>query len=470
MKRFFKIALSGLLACSMALGFGACRLSPYPQEPDKEKPPENEEPLKTVAVQPLDYEESTTTVYNPDQGFYIPVTVTVKADGVSYNENSMGSVKLNHLRMDISAFSSKAGGTDMALTQAALDGIESLVLYLREHDKNAIVRFCYAPKFGNAANCEPSLANMVNHIKQFCSVLNRFPSTVTALEVGMVGPWGEMHTSEIVKDPATINTLIDTFLKNTTALPVLVRTPKMIYNYLELPNHEDIYRLGIFNDGYLGSDDDLGTYADRETDVAFISGQTAHLPFGGEVTVPESTLHNIEVCLPEMGQIHLSYLNEQWNNIVVEKWKNTTVTENCEGAAPDWYGKSAYDYIQNHMGYRFVLKNSTFTYTENYDSLQIALTLENVGFGNLNKAKKVKILFVDENGKTAYAVNKADFNGENTLNYSLPLDLEKGSYNVYIRLYGDELKGEPRYALQFANSDLYDAALYANRVGSIEIK
>ena len=122
------------------------------------------------------------------------------------------------------------------------------------------------------------------------------------------------------------------------------------------------------------------------------------------------------------------------------------------------------------MGYRFVLKNSTFTYTENYDSLQIALTLENVGFGNLNKAKKVKILFVDENGKTAYAVNKADFNGENTLNYSLPLDLEKGSYNVYIRLYGDELKGEPRYALQFANSDLYDAALYANRVGSIEIK
>lgn len=469
MSKFLRSVLCSLLAFSVTIGLTACApiIPPGTVDPPQVDPP----PTETVAVQTLDYTESTAALSNPDQGFYIPLSVTVKADGITYNPNVIGTAKLYHLRMDISAYSANAGGTNRPLSKAALDGIASLLDLLRERDKNAIVRFCYAPGFGKDANCEPSLENMVGHAKQFLAVLETHPATVTAVEVGMVGPWGEMHTSEIVKDPATINTLIDAFLDNTSTLPVLVRTPKMIYNYLKVPDHLAITRLGLFNDGYLGSETDLGTYEDRETDVAFISGQTEHLPFGGEVTVPASTLHNIEVCLPEMYQIHLSYLNEQWNDQVVAKWKKTSVTADCAAADPLYYGKTAYEYIQNHMGYRFVLRKSTFTYTDALDEMKIALALENVGFGNLNKSKKAEIFMLNEQGTPIMKKTVENFGGESALNYTVPLpdDLKKGAYPVYIRLYGDTHDGAPRYALQFANNDVYDATLSANRIGVLEI-
>ena len=258
--------------------------------------------------QHLNYIESTAKLDNPDQGFYIPLNVSVTDSGVAYPTYMVtDKTKLYHLRIDISAFSANAGETDHPFTDAALNGIRNLLNYLRRLDKNAIVRFSYDKGFDGHANFEPSLAVMLNHVQQFCAVIEEYSATVTALEVGMVGPWGEMHTSTAA-NPENISALIKAFLENTTTVPVLVRTPQMIYNYLGIPSGapegyevpESAYRLGMFNDGYLGSANDYGTYVDRERDVAFISGQTEHLPFGGEVIDPNSTLHDIAVCLPEM--------------------------------------------------------------------------------------------------------------------------------------------------------------------------
>lgn len=430
---------------------------------------EKTNPVEIVAEQSLNYNDSLAAVYNPDQGFYVPINVTVTPDGVTYNREIVtDNVNLYHLRMDISAYSTNAGGEDTPLTDDALSGIKNLLQYLRVRDKNAIVRFCYSPGFGDAVNCEPALEDIVNHVKQFCPIINDFPATVTALEVGMVGPWGEMHSSNIIKDPATINTLIATFLESTTEFPVLVRTPRMIRSYLALEDHSDDYRLGIFNDGYLGTETDIGTYDNREEDVAFVAERSEHLPFGGEVTVPGCSLHDIEVCLPEMYQIHLSYLNEQWNDQVVGKWKKTLVTEDCEAADPLYYGKTAYEYIQGHMGYRFVLKKATFTYTDRYDNIKIELKLENTGFGNLNKTKKAKLLFV-KSGEIAYEKTVEDFTGESEINYSLPIKLNKGQYDVYLRLYGDEHNGKALYSLKFANTGVYSSLLTANRIGKLTV-
>ena len=466
MSKFLRSVLCSLLAFSVTIGLTACApiIPPGTVDPPQVDPP----PTETVAVQTLDYTESTAALSNPDQGFYIPLSVTVKADGITYDPNVIGTTKLYHLRMDISAYSANAGGTDRPLSKAALDGIASLLDLLREHDKNAIVRFCYAPGFGKDANCEPSLENMVGHAKQFLAVLETHPATVTAVEVGMVGPWGEMHTSEIVKDPATINTLIDAFLDNTSTLPVLVRTPKMIYNYLKVPDHLAITRLGLFNDGYLGSETDLGTYEDRETDVAFISGQTAHLPFGGEVTVPDSTLHNIETCLPEMNKIHLSYLNAEWDNRVIEKWKNTFYTQAC-GLERQYYGKTAFTYIQNRLGYRFVLKNSVFTYSSSSEKLNVRLTLQNAGFGNLNRNKRAKLIFTDSTGATAFIADYGEIALKDELEFNVEHGLESGKYDVYLRIYGEELQSAPLYCVKFANDGLWNNDLKANKIGSFEL-
>ena len=429
-------------------------------------------------VQQLNYTESIEKINNPDQGFYRPIYVRVAETGASYNRNIVNdATRLYHLRIDISVFSKAVNATeDKPLSQAALDGIKDLLAFLKEKDKNAIVRFAYDPSYGGAKDKEPALQIILKHIEQVCPILNDYCSTVTAIEVGLIGPWGEMHSSAIA-NAQNISPIIDKFLNSTANIPILVRTPKMIYDYLGIApkdaekriilSTEKAYRLGLFNDGYLGSNSDLGTYTDRERDVEFLSNQTGHLPYGGEVVIPDSTLHNIEVCLPEMNKINLSYLNIEWNNYVIDKWKNSNYTSDC-GKDELYYGKTAFEYIQNHMGYRFVLKKSTFKYTDKLDELSVELQLQNVGFGNLNKEKRAQLIIIDESGDVAFTKAVGSFSGEAKVNYSAKLNLDYGKYDVYLRLYGDEVEGAPLYCLQFANDGLWDSKLKANKIGSLE--
>ena len=429
-------------------------------------------------VQDLNYEESTEEISNPDQGFYRPVYVKIDENGATYNKSAINSqTQLYHLRCDISAFSAAANNAaDKPLTDDALKGLDALLYCLKENDKNAIVRFAYDPGFNGSANKEPALEVMLEHVESVCSVLNRYVNTVTAIETGLIGPWGEMHTSTAA-NPEHITPLINTFLTAASEIPVLVRTPEMIYNYINvfgdkveeisISPDEKAYRLGLYNDGYLGSESDLGTYRDRERDINFLSVQNAHLPFGGEVTVPDSTLHNIEKCLPEMNKIHLSYLNVEWDNRVINKWKNTFYTEAC-GLEKQYYGKTAFTYIQNRLGYRLVLKNSVFTYSASSEKLNVRLTLQNAGFGNLNRNKRAKLIFTDSTGAAAFIADLGEIAVKDELEFNVQHSLENGKYDVYLRIYGEELQSTPLYCVKFANDGLWNDDLKANKIGSFE--
>ncbi len=437
------------------------------------------EPIVTATpisyTQNLDYSEITDKINNPDQGFYRPIYVSVTQDSVTYNENVItDATQLYHLRTDISAFSAANNETaDIELTQEALTGIDNLLNTLYEKDKSAIIRFVYDPGLNGASNKEPAVDMIVTHITQLAPVLNKYPNTLTAIEVGLVGPWGEMHTSTIA-NAETINTLIETFLTTTEEIPILVRTPKMIYNYLgitiddlatyTIPSDSKAYRLGLFNDGYLGSDSDLGTYSNRETEVNWLSQQTSHLPYGGEVVIPSSTLHDIENCLPEMFLLDLSYLNIEWNYEVIDKWEASTYTE-AAGTDSLYYGKTAFEYIQNHMGYRLVLKDSVFTYSEDLSSLNIDFNVQNVGFGNLNREKQLTIFFEDSAGNLV-SEDIGKYKGENHFSISISKDvidqLTTGTHEVYLKLHD----GNEKYSLRFANN-LWNENLEANHIGTI---
>lgn len=427
----------------------------------------------TPHVQSLNYQESTDKINNPDQGFYRPIYVRVKEDGVTYNRNIVNSTtQLYHLRIDISAFSQANNESeDKMLTEDALSGIDELLSFLYANNKSAIARFVYDPGLNGASNKEPSKDMIVQHITQLSAVLDKYHDTLTAIEVGLIGPWGEMHTSTMA-NKEVINTLIETYLANTSEIPILVRTPRMIYDYLGITVNDidtytietssKAYRLGLYNDGYLGSSTDLGTYTNREKEVPWLASQTGHLPYGGEVVMPDSTLHNIENCLEEMYLLHLSYLNIEWNNNVIDKWKNSSYTE-AAGQDSLYYGKTAFEYIENHLGYRFVLKNSTLGYDEDISHMTIDLSLENVGFGNLNRTMNMTVLFQDETGEIT-PIDAGSFRGEQKITIQTPLTLKEGNYNIYLRIDN----GNDKYAIRFAN-DLWEEELQANRIGNISI-
>ena len=426
----------------------------------------------TPIIQNLDYSENVTSFLNADQGFYRTKTVTITQNSVEdFTYIIKDNFQLYHLRMDISAFSSKVnGGSDLPLTQVVLNEIENGLKVFEQNNKNVIIRFAYDPGFDGNANCEPSENVMLNHIEQICSVLNKFPALITAVEVGLIGPWGEMHTSSIIST-GVISRVVDKFLKNTTELAILVRTPKMIYDYLgitideidsyEIPQASPAYRLGVFNDGYLGSDSDLGTYSDREKEIEFISKQTNHLPFGGEVTRPQSSLHDIDICLPEMEKINLSYLNYEWNDAITQqKWMEQKYTASS-GNRQNFFNKSAYEFISSHMGYRFILNNSSFTLEK--ELLTISLDITNVGFGSLNKTKLLDVIFVDSlNNVETFSCGT--FNELLTCKKQVNISsLTSGLYNVYFKAYSLTSENEKGYELRLANN-LFNENLKANLI------
>jgi len=424
------------------------------------------------------YKESLDKIENPDQGFYRPIYVRLNENGATFNKNIINDgTQLYHLRIDLCSFSTAAGGTDKPLTDGALEGLNSVFQTLQDREKSAIVRFAYDPAYGGKANMEPDFNVLLGHIRQASAILNKFTTAITAMEAGFIGPWGEMHTSKI-SDSAHTSALIDEILKNTVSFPVLVRTPKKIYDYLGITVNDAenyiigentaAYRLGLHNDGYLGSENDLGTYTDRAKDTAFLERTNSHLPYGGEAVIPSSPLHNIENCLPEMNKLSLSYLNVEWNNAVIEKWKTTCYTSAC-GNEKNYYNQTAFTYIQNRLGYRLVLKNSKITYSVSRRSLNIKLKTENVGFGNMYKQKQTIFYLTDESGNVAYSFPAQKYCGENAFEFSQKIKLANGRYRIYFCAYGEKIDGKPAYALRFANNNIWDGGLKANFLGEIKI-
>lgn len=417
--------------------------------------------------------ESTARLANPGIGFYRTAPFSLTPDGGG-NMAIYQDYNLHHLRVNIGAFSQANNGTaDLALTTAALNKLEENIDKLYQREKCAVIRFAY-DNFNGVADLEPSEDMILQHIAQVSPILNRYPQTITAIEVGLVGKWGEMHTSKLANKD-TISKLIDKFLTCTQDIPILVRTPAMIYHYLgitlndldtyQIPQTSPAYhRLGIFNDGYLGSSSDLGTYTNREREVAWLSQQTAYLPYGGEVMT--GAMSNIENCLPEMRQMHLSYLNYEWNTQTTwQKWTQTFYTA-ALGDDSAYYGATAQRYIENHLGYRFLVTKRQLQVS--HGKLYLTMQVQNVGFGNLTKVAHASVIMVNQAGQTwRYAVD--DFTGQGTYNLRFKHELPRGKYQVYYCPHLTVKDGQPHYTIAFANDQMYDATQKANLLGTVNI-
>lgn len=321
---------------------------------------------------------------------------------------------------------------------------------------------------------------ILRHIEQIGSVIKNHSDVLTAVEVGMIGPWGEMHSSAIAtKD--NFNALIAAWLKNTDGTtPILARRPRMIADYLGINVKElgdriaqkdtDEYRLGVFNDGYLGSANDLGTYVNRDIEVKWLSNQAAHTPFGGEVTIPGSEYNKINFAAYEMFLTHTSYLNELWNDKVIAEWKNTIYDEKA-GTDNKYYGKTAYEYIRDHMGYRFTISDIALPIKPD-KNIKIKFNITNDGFGNLLKNKTCELLFVgkDKTYISPININPVQWYTGNTYTIESTVNpvLSSGEYTVYLRMRAPQQSDIPRYCVAFANGR-YNFDIQANELGTISI-
>ncbi len=451
-----------------------------------------------LEVQDLSYVDSKETLANPDRGQYIPLKVQYneetglfgeKGDIISAaNEAKRRNISLVHLRVDLSAWSGNENesGEDLELTSEQVASLSNMLDYFRKFSVKVIVRFSYDTSA--KLDKEPkSLDTVMQHLEALRPLFEENKDVITSVDVGILGPWGEMHSTSGVY--ATDEALRMIALKWLDVLPkeltANVRTPvqyRTIFGSL-YNDSEDKYRLGIFNDGYLGSESDLGTFTSgitRDDFVTWMETQGNYTFYGGEVTradpdepdyVPEMEQWSEgEFAASEMARTHTSYFNSEFNlKILRDKWQNQTYTN----ADDEYDGETYFKYITDHIGYRLVLRKSELTPSvETGGIAALRINLENVGFARLIRNHTVHLIF-EKDGvyrriELDTNISKLMSQSDETYTYvfSIPSDMETGVWNVY---YEVKNTGSDNYPVKFANAGVYNEDLGANRVGWMTI-
>lgn len=458
-------------------------------------------------TQALSYADSLDDINNPDIGFYRPIGISLKESGnkaVDYNVN------LVHLRFDIAAFSSNAlvdkdnniYGKSAPISDDALKAAGETLDNVKKRGHKAIVRFCYDKGYNGRADCEPDMEMLLTHIKQIGELYTDHVDAIAYIELGMFGPWGEMHTSKCCENENMINAAaaLDAMLKATPdSLCIGVRRPIFIALWMGIDGSEfDIdnekfkaaaaekgslmYRVGIFNDGYLGSSTDLGTYdhgITRDMCVRFLEKYGKNTPYGGEAIggTSVSEWNSVDFVSTEAFLTHTSYLNWEWNyNLTQTAWANEIYSGNDE-----YNGKTAQKYIRDHLGYRFVVRDSSLPYAaEKGKKVLSRVRLENVGFGNISTEQRLTYILRDANGNVfelspeAPSDPKGFFSGETDVSarLELPQDIAAGRCAVYMRIskYGQHDTDNNFGCIRFANAaEQWDAETGANYIGSFKV-
>ena len=377
------------------------------------------------------------------------------------------------------------GGRDLPLTQDALAAVSNTLVNARANGAVMIVRFAYTS--GSETGAEPTdFETIVGHVGQIGAVLGAFPDVVLAVECGMIGPWGEMHSNGY-REPHHVRALTEAWLGSLhrqTAL--LVRYPKWILDCAD--RDADVFmrdvaagtyyrtqpaqrRLGMFNDGYLGTEADYGTWRTgkrwmtREQGVEYLEARR-NVPYGGELAhISEEEAEAVGLLdvskynvVREFYRTHLSYLRniDSRGHNLADRIGRLTLTHayDFEGM-PDldeWYGRDLRSFVRAHMGYRFVLRGARKVRGA------VEVTVENTGFGHLLLKSRAEL----SSGalKAEVPMDLRALRPGRRHAFSLPLP-RGADGEIRLRLFADTPARQP---VLFANDALFDRGSGAFRI------
>lgn len=453
----------------------------------------------------INYTEKVSTINNPGAGYTSTVWYTCKP-GDTPVKNPTGNLVV--LFVDIGAFSSGVNGTtnadtgeytegtDYDLDESFFEGLKGTLENCRKNGSTVGLRFRYDAN-GKTKPEPATFEKVLDHINQIgnSGLLEEYEDILMYVESGFVGAWGEQHSGKYTSTDYKAQVL-DAMLKIVPkSVAVTVRTPDTFCKWARITTSElstytseenpDAARVGLYNDGYMGSDTDLGTFINpkRADSIEWMKKQMLHTYYGGEFSgnitfAQKYDTYLPENCINEMYNTHLSYINSN----IWQLYKDYTFGEEYYSGDADnsaYYGTNVYQFIRDHIGYRFVLRNSKLTpETTKGGNVKVEFSIENTGFANVIKSQKSEVI-LEKDGN--YIVADADVNDKNwetqkttadSLDLKLPGDIEEGNWNVYLRLSvgkSDVLTANQR-TVAFANEDVYNSSLGANYLGTVSVK
>ena len=433
--------------------------------------------LRRVEVRTQRFEESSRLLENPNRGFYRLYGFLITDEEKNYASQldeyySWAENPVTLTMVEINLLEYRAG----EITPAGLDNLDALFRTLSEDGRQLIVRFLYDWERKNLQTEPASLDIILRHMEQVGEILQRYEGSIFTLQGLFVGDWGEMHNTRY-DSPADLRRLAEQ-LSSVTQARLAVRTPAQWRQITQ--NGKDVRlveRMGLFNDGMLGSETDLGTYdmayqgeqrRTREEELAFQEALCRDVPNGGEA-VTENPCNDFENAVRDLERMRVTYLNRDYDAAVLEKWAAARVSSRgC------FNGLDGLSYIERRLGYRLFIHKADLRRSALRHRVTVEVSMRNAGFAPLYEEPEVILTLCDRDGQPVgeYPAEHSlreltggrDTDKTSVIEAVIPVEgLPRGVYQVCLDL-RDPASGE---RILLANTQ--DRGPYGYCLGEIEI-
>lgn len=416
-----------------------------------------------VSYKPGDYITTTDNLSNPYIGYYklygylLSDTPATPAKEWSNNVLKNDENQLVLLEINLKNY------RENALSDAAVAELDDILKVFCEHNKQIILRYLYDWD-GNGMECEPPYEDIIyTHMNQVSGVTNNYQSNIYIVQGDFTGSYGEMHTTNYGENISVCNLMNGMYEKFSSEIFLAVRTPALWRLVANTPyptsdtfayQYDLQSRLSLYNDGMLGSEFDTGTYDDtpydyskqlnqkgtRSEELDFQYKLCQYVPNGGEVII-DNEYNDLDNAIRDLNKMHVSYLNMDYDPAVLNKWKSVvTMTDDA------FKGTSGYDYIGSHLGYRYILKDSSVSFHSIWNNkANLKFSFENIGFSSAYIPFKSEIVICDKATNEIAYTNELDIDirrisSGDTHYVTTDLDLKsykKSDYNIYLRITDD---------------------------------
>jgi hypothetical protein len=298
-------------------------------------------------------------------------------------------------------------------TSTVLDAYATELVAHRDAGRKVVFRPRYDTAADNGLNAcgvfhADTWARQLAHVDAIASMLGDFEEVIGFVEAGYLGRWGEWNTSGFEPSDAP-------FLTDPVSRRALMSHVLSAYASAGIDHHVELRRpifakelidadaeanVGLYNDCFMTSDSDYGTYSNYESDnpsnfpsseeaKTWAEGHTAAAPFGGE-TCPYTgarweSCANMVGATSEPAALHMSYLHGAWAPDAVDTWE----------------AGDCYDDIKRSLGYRFVVEQVEYPPAVAADeALVVRVTVRNTGWSRMHRPRTASVVLRD--GDTAY--------------------------------------------------------------------
>ncbi len=538
-----------------------------------------------LVLQPLDYAENPVDIPNPDRGFVksnddhtsdgpliLPINGKVAVSQwtgdpwvMQYKPLTLGGVNPDRpvvttnvwcepgvvqFYIDLRNFSSRSRlnntgkiryGTTQAITDDALAVLREALLFVRDSTECTVhlrptydgMGWSYNGRYDTEPEGMCTIADFEHltwiqyHLLQLKPIFHEFEDIIMAIDAGTFGPWGEIHTSTMSRDPVAnamlLNALLDVVPPSRS---IIAKAGQLVPWYNEKYGTNMSYssgghlaidensimplpppgspeaRFGVFDDSY-----ERGN-SNRDRFWNLVRGQNNF--YGGELgggsydsaylyTTPPALIYTSAFC-------QTAYLCAEWSGgrmKILEDFSYTkdkidvdiTFPHNNKSVRvlydPVYEGKNVLEYFRDRMGYRLVLREAKSSeWVKQNGALRFEGKIQNVGFGPIVNRKNVSIILESKASGNSYTAltnldardwrPDLDSRADNTaawhdMTFSVNMsefgNVPAGDYDIYLKINDPKEKSINKRCIRFANKGKsWNAELGANLIGSTTVR